>query len=207
MKEYFTLPKEVVANELVIEKSRFICYAKGIDSVEEATEFLSEVKKKNYDATHNCYAYVCFGKAKFSDDGEPQGTAGQPMYETLKNSGVDGVVAVVTRYFGGVKLGAGGLVRAYSAAVADCLKKAGRVEMRECKKLFVEIDYSLLKTVRRALEGKAVEESVSYGARVAIEYLILSQSETNITDIVVEKTGGKAKIVLSEPFLSQYGES
>lgn len=116
-------------SETVIEKSRFICTLKKVASEEEALRFIKEVKKEFWDATHNCSAYVTDGTAqRSSDDGEPAGTAGVPMLEVLRKNQLTGVAVVVTRYFGGVKLGAGGLVRAYSGSVASALRQCGLAE-------------------------------------------------------------------------------
>lgn len=112
--------------EIVIEKSRFICSLKKVHSEAEAQEFIKVVKKEFWDATHNCSAYIVDDLAqRSSDDGEPSGTAGIPMLEVLRKNGLTETAAVVTRYFGGIKLGAGGLVRAYSGSVAGAVKEAG----------------------------------------------------------------------------------
>lgn len=112
--------------EIVIEKSRFICSLKKVHSEAEAQEFIKTVKKEFWDATHNCSAYIVDDLAqRSSDDGEPSGTAGIPMLEVLRKNGLTETAAVVTRYFGGIKLGAGGLVRAYSGSVAGAVKEAG----------------------------------------------------------------------------------
>lgn len=119
--------------EIVIEKSRFICTLKKVNSEEEAQEFIKSTKKEFWDATHNCSAYIINDmQQRSSDDGEPSGTAGVPMLEVLRKKDLSGVAAVVTRYFGGIKLGAGGLVRAYTNSVAGAVEAAGiarRVEM------------------------------------------------------------------------------
>lgn len=112
--------------EILIEKSRFICTLKKVSSEAEAQEFIKAVKKEFWDATHNCSAYIVDDLAqRSSDDGEPSGTAGIPMLEVLRKNRLVGTAAVVTRYFGGIKLGAGGLVRAYSGSVAGALKECG----------------------------------------------------------------------------------
>ena len=118
-------------HEIVIEKSRFICTLKKVATEEDAQEFIKEIKKKYWDATHNCSAYIVGenGMAqRSSDDGEPSGTAGLPMLEVLRKNNLHNVAAVVTRYFGGVKLGAGGLVRAYTSSVASAIEEAGIAE-------------------------------------------------------------------------------
>lgn len=124
----FTILKDY-RNEIVIEKSRFICSLKKVQSEEEAQEFIKAVKKEFWDATHNCSAYLVDDLAqRSSDDGEPSGTAGIPMLEVLRKNNLTGTAAVVTRYFGGIKLGAGGLVRAYSGSVAGAIKECGLAE-------------------------------------------------------------------------------
>ena len=205
MKEYITISSDEVTIENVIEKSRFIASVIHVDTVEQAAEFIEAKRKRYYDATHNCYAYIVGGKAKFSDDNEPQGTAGMPMYECIKNNNLDYLCVVVTRYFG-VKLGAGGLVRAYSGAVADVLKAATKVQMRLCRQADVTIDYSLLKTVRRAMQGVATEQSVDFADKVTLHYLFLDRLSTTICDIVSQNTLGKGQITLSDEFLSSYDD-
>ena len=124
----FTIRRDY-QKEIVIEKSRFICTLKKVASEEEAQEFIKAMKKEYWDATHNCSAYLVDALAqRSSDDGEPSGTAGIPMLEVLKKNELVGTACVVTRYFGGIKLGAGGLVRAYSSSVAGALKECGLAE-------------------------------------------------------------------------------
>ena len=106
MKEYVTVGNTEVVYETVIDKSRFIAAAVHVDDMEQAVRFVESKRKQFYDATHNCYSYIVGDKAKFSDDGEPQGTAGMPIYECIKQNGLDYICVVVTRYFGGIKLGA-----------------------------------------------------------------------------------------------------
>ncbi len=192
MKEYTTIANKVVVAETVIEKSRFIASATHVDSVEKAIEFVNEKRKQYFDATHNCYAYIVDDKAKFSDDGEPQGTAGMPIFECLKNSGLDRVCVVVTRYFGGIKLGAGGLVRAYNGSCAEVLKRCEKLQMTDCTRLEVQVDYNLLKPLRRALQSFAVEENVTYDQKVTLVFLFPTVSSNTILDIVVQNTFGQA---------------
>ena len=121
----FTIVKDF-RQEIVIEKSRFICTLKKVQSEAEAQEFIKTIKKEFWDATHNCSAYIVDDMAqRSSDDGEPSGTAGLPMLEVLRKNKLTNTVAVVTRYFGGIKLGAGGLVRAYTNSVAEAVKATG----------------------------------------------------------------------------------
>lgn len=206
MKEYSTLENRVFVAENVIEKSRFLAYVKGITSVEEAVEFVAQIKKKHFDATHNCYGYVFDDKAKFSDDGEPQGTAGMPIYECIKNCKLNRVVVVVTRYFGGIKLGAGGLVRAYNGTASLGLNGATRIEMRHCATVDVKVDYSLLKIAQRTANDKAILKNVVYDTDVCLQYLVLNGNVQDLTDVLTEKTNGQAKITVTGQLLCPYGE-
>lgn len=133
-------------NEIVINKSRFITYLFPVTSVEEANSFLAMIRKRHYDATHNCYAYIIGdnqGIQKASDDGEPQKTAGFPMLDVLKKQELTNILAITTRYFGGILLGAGGLVRAYSSSVSEALSKASLYEYKDYQKISITMSYSL----------------------------------------------------------------
>ena len=136
--------KQAHSIENVISKSRFIAYIKPVATENEAKAFIDEIKIKHKDATHNCSAYTVgpeMNIQKANDDGEPSGTAGIPMLEILKKLEIHNVCVVVTRYFGGIKLGAGGLIRAYSGAVRDVIYDMGRVELREAIPVTVTLDY------------------------------------------------------------------
>lgn len=136
--------KQAHSIENVISKSRFIAYIKPVSTENEAKAFIDEIKTKHKDATHNCSAYTVgpeMNIQKANDDGEPSGTAGIPMLEILKKQEIHNVCVVVTRYFGGIKLGAGGLIRAYSGAVRDVIYDTGRVELREAIPVTVTLDY------------------------------------------------------------------
>ena len=203
MKEYTTIQGDNTV-EIVIEKSRFIATAIHVDSVEEAQEFIASKRKKYIDATHNCYGYLIGDKAKFSDDGEPQGTAGMPIYECIKNSKIDHVCVVVTRYFGGIKLGAGGLVRAYSGSCAEALKTATKVYMTDCTIAEVVVDYSLLKGLRKVLFGKVMEKDVVWEDKVRLVLLFPTVSFDTISHIVTENTLGKCVLTKKEQLLCHY---
>lgn len=203
MKEYTTIQGDNTV-EIVIEKSRFIATAIHVDSVEEAQEFIASKRKKYFDATHNCYGYLIGDKAKFSDDGEPQGTAGMPIYECIKNSKIDHVCVVVTRYFGGIKLGAGGLVRAYSGSCAEALKTATKVYMTDCTIAEVVVDYSLLKGLRKVLLGKVMEKDVVWEDKVRLVLLFPTVSFDTISHIVTENTLGKCVLTKKEQLLCHY---
>lgn len=136
--------KQAHSIENVISKSRFIAYIEPVSTENEAKAFIDEIKTKHKDATHNCSAYTVgpeMNIQKANDDGEPSGTAGIPMLEILKKQEIHNVCVVVTRYFGGIKLGAGGLIRAYSGAVRDVIYDIGRVELREAIPVTVTLDY------------------------------------------------------------------
>ena len=144
-------------HEIVIQRSRFICTLKRIDGFDDALSFVKSVKKKYSDATHNCYAFISNAQGteqRFSDDGEPQGTAGQPMLEVLKKKGIFMTVAVVTRYFGGVKLGAGGLVSAYTRAVAETVENAKIIKNVVGVSLEITCGYEMYNALLQALKDK-----------------------------------------------------
>ncbi len=156
---YLTIKEDGQA-ELEIKKSRFICSLKRIESEEEAKEFIRMIKKEHWKANHNCSAFVLGEQNEIqrsSDDGEPSGTAGVPMLEVLKKNELVNVAAVVTRYFGGTKLGAGGLIRAYSGAVANALHEIGIVQGILQQEVFTTIDYSLLGKLQHYLEQKNLQ--------------------------------------------------
>lgn len=144
-------------HEIVIQRSRFICTLKRIDGFDDALSFVKSVKKKYSDATHNCYAFISNAagtEQRFSDDGEPQGTAGQPMLEVLKKKRIFMTAAVVTRYFGGVKLGAGGLVSAYTRAVAETVENAKIVKNVVGVSLEIKCGYEMYNALLQALKDK-----------------------------------------------------
>lgn len=172
--------RQDIRHETVIEKSRFICTLKKIADEEEAQSFIRIVKKEYWDATHNCSAYIVNDVfQRSSDDGEPSGTAGIPMLEVLRKNKLTGVAAVVTRYFGGVKLGAGGLVRAYSGSVAAALRECGLAE-KVLMTLFSFIcgAESAGKTLNLLYGQKLFEVSeVRYGESVEIILLMRAESK------------------------------
>lgn len=143
MQSYITV-KGNDQDEFVEKRSRFIGYIKHVETEKEATDFIAEIRTKHWDATHNVYAYVLRenGTMRYSDDNEPQGTAGIPVLDVLKKSEVTDVVVVVTRYFGGVLLGGGGLVRAYSHSASIALKKIGVVTMQMCSQCSLTCTYT-----------------------------------------------------------------
>lgn len=197
LQNYYTV-KGYGEHEIVIEKSRFICYINRAETEEEAVAFIQQIKKKHWDATHNCSAYL-IGEhdqiQKANDDGEPSGTAGVPMLEVLKKKGVKDTVAVVTRYFGGIKLGAGGLVRAYGRAVTEGLNAAGIVERRLMRIMHVTIDYTWLGKVENELRSSVYTiKNTHYTDRVTFDVLVPEDTQLLFSEWVTELTNGRADI-------------
>lgn len=184
--------------EIVEKKSRFIATIEMVDSTEKAQRFIEELRKRYWDATHNCYAYV-IGKrgetVKCSDDGEPSQTAGRPMLDVLQNSEIKNVVVVVTRYFGGTLLGTGGLVRAYQKAVSEALKECtvGYMQYGICVEYTVE--YAELNKIQYLLEQEKIEATkIRYEDNVILELVLPLLKEEMISGKIVQLTNGKAKI-------------
>lgn len=188
--------------ELEEKKSRFIATTLPISSQEEALEFIEQMKKKYWDARHNCYAYVLGDRheiQRFSDDGEPGGTAGKPMLDVLLGEDIHNMAVVVTRYFGGTLLGTGGLVRAYSGSVKEGLAHSVILEKSSGKKLLLTTNYSDLGKVQYLLlENSIPILSEDYGADVCFEVLVPIDMEKNITELLIDGTNGRIEIIQSE---------
>lgn len=187
MKEEYIEIKNAVTEETVIERSRFICRLEYAATEIAAREFIAAVKREHPFATHNCYAYVTENGevARFSDDGEPQGTAGQPMLEVIKNKGIVNVVAVVTRYFGGVKLGAGGLVRAYSGAVNSAARAAGVKTLKFSDTYSVRLAYDAYQTfLKFAQKNSIIVLSTDFADNVVVTVAIKKTSDGLLTSLV-----------------------
>ena len=193
MSEYF-VPAGSGEAEFVEKRSSFLGHVRFVETEDAAREFINEMKKKHYDARHNCWCYIIRGGAvRYSDDGEPQGAAGLPMLEVFKREGVENVVCVVTRYFGGVLLGTGGLLRAYTKSAKDALDAAGIAAVRRWVKLEAACPYSLLermKTECLALEG-AVSD-VEYGADVRMTFLLPESRSEEFQARVTELSAGQS---------------
>lgn len=149
--------KEITEHTLVIKKSEFICTLIPLNDEKKINETIGFYKEKYKDATHNCIAYLVGTKERANDDGEPSGTAGLPMLNVLKKQELSNIIAIVTRYFGGIKLGAGGLTRAYSQAVAEVLKEANIVEKHLIDVYDVSLDYSFTKKFEHLLKVNAID--------------------------------------------------
>ncbi len=171
-------------HEIVIQRSRFICTLKRIDGFDDALSFVKSVKKKYSDATHNCYAFISNAagtEQRFSDDGEPQGTAGQPMLEVLKKKGIFMTATVVTRYFGGVKLGAGGLVSAYTRAVAETVENAKIVKNVVGVSLEIKCGYEMYNALLQALKDKVFATlSTDFADNVKMTIAVPKEDADNI---------------------------
>ena len=193
MSEYF-VPAGSGEAEFVEKRSSFLGHVRFVETEDAAREFINEMKKKHYDARHNCWCYIIRGGAvRYSDDGEPQGAAGLPMLEVFKREGVENVVCVVTRYFGGVLLGTGGLLRAYTKSAKDALDAAGIAAVRRWVKLEAACPYSLLermKTECLALEG-AVSD-IEYGADVRMTFLLPESRSEEFQARVTELSAGQS---------------
>lgn len=184
--------------EIVEKKSRFIAYVKPVDTEEEANDFIESIKKKNWDARHNCSAVVIGENNEFSrcsDDGEPASTAGKPMLEVLINEGIHNAAVVVTRYFGGVLLGTGGLVRAYQGAVKEGLAASVIVEKQNGAKYKITTDYNGIGKLQYIIASLNIFTiNTEYTENVDIEVMVNSSMEKEFVDKVVEGTNGKVKI-------------
>ncbi|GLX67664.1 YigZ family protein [Paenibacillus glycanilyticus] len=157
MLERYRTVREQGSEEIVIKKSRFIGYAKPVETEEEAVQFIDEIKRLHRSATHNCSAYVVGERdqhQKASDDGEPSGTAGKPILEVIKHKGLKNVAVVVTRYYGGIMLGAGGLVRAYTDGAVAGIEAAGEIVKVLHREVFVDVDYTWYGKVENELHGR-----------------------------------------------------
>ena len=203
MSSYKTL-HDFGSDEIIIEKSTFIGYAKPIKTEEEAIEFINEIKKKHKDARHNVWAYTVgptMNIQRYSDDGEPQGTAGIPTLEVIKKEDLRDVVVVVTRYFGGIKLGAGGLVRAYTKGAKIGLDAAKIIEKVMYKEVKISIDYNQLGKIQNELMnlGYFVKDTIYTDDVEIIVYSKLDDVE-NLTSIIIDITSATAKIDLGEEF-------
>ncbi|MBE7027418.1 MAG: YigZ family protein [Ruminococcaceae bacterium] len=189
---YKTVLKENTA-ELIEKKSRFISSVMPVKTEQEALWFINKKKKEHYDATHNTYAYVIRENniARFSDDGEPGGTAGLPMMEVLKKEGLFDVVVVVTRYFGGTLLGAGGLVRAYSKSAKMGVDAAEIVTMITVKTYSVECSYDMFGKVKYLVENSEyILDSIEYGETVTINVSVKAEQTDRFLKDIVDITNG-----------------
>lgn len=178
--------------EFTEKKSVFIGYTAPVSSAEEAEAFIQSIKKKHADARHNVSAYIVGNSVRYSDDGEPKGTGGVPVLEVIKKSGVDGTVVVVTRYFGGILLGASGLVRAYSKAAAMAIEAAGIVTYRKYTECTVTCDYSLYDKLLYDIGRRTViTDDTEFGGNIVLHLAVLSEEYEAFEKAVYSMTNGK----------------
>ena len=203
MSSYKTL-HDFGSDEIIIEKSTFIGYAKPIKTEEEAVEFVNEIKKKHKDATHNVWAYTVgptMNIQRYSDDGEPQGTAGIPTLEVIKKEDLRDVVVVVTRYFGGIKLGAGGLVRAYTKGAKVGIEAGIVIEKVKYVEVKIKIEYTQLGRIQNEIMnlGYKVKDTI-YSEDVEIIVYSKVEDVQSLTDRMIDITSGTADISLGEEY-------
>ena len=198
MSEYF-IPAGAGEAEFVEKRSSFLGHVRMVETEDEAKAYVTEMKKKFYDARHNCWCYIIKdGAVRYSDDGEPQGTAGIPMLEVLKREGVTNVVCVVTRYFGGVLLGTGGLLRAYTKSAKDALDAAGICVVRRWVKAEIACSYAMLerlKTECTAIGG--VVADIEYSADVCLKLLLPEDKADAFSQRTADVTAGASELEIT----------
>lgn len=203
MSEYF-IPAGDGEAVYVEKRSEFIGHIRMVSTEDEAKAYITEMKKKYYDARHNCWCYIIKdGAVRYSDDGEPQGTAGIPMLEMFRREGVENLVCVVTRYFGGVLLGTGGLLRAYTKAAKDALNNAGVAVVRRWTRAELICSYAILERVKTECSSiGGVVEDIEYGASVKIMLLLPEDATEDFAARIVDMTAGAAEpVITGESFL------
>ena len=199
----FRVPFQAAESEFVEKRSRFIGYVQPVETEEDAREFINRIEKQHYDARHNCWCYLIGSNTvRYSDDGEPQGTAGQPMLNVFQRENVTNVVCVVTRYFGGILLGAGGLTRAYSRGARDALCAAGAAVMGAWARLRIPCTYPLFERLKLEIEGcGGVIDDVVYGADVTLSVSLPAERTAALQARLTELSAGSIKVeTLSEEY-------
>ena len=195
--EYRTIKEDGQVQE-EIKKSRFICHAKRVYSEEEARDFITAIKKEHYKATHNCSAFIVGERSEIkrtSDDGEPSGTAGVPMLGVLENHNLTNVCVVVTRYFGGIKLGAGGLIRAYAGNVAPAVKEIGIIEIKEQAGIQIHMTYAQYQEYGNFLkEHNLIELETNFTDQVDTMIFIDKEKKDGIKADLIEFFNGKVTL-------------
>ena len=196
MKEYKTVEFEN-SDEFIEKKSKFIGYVKPVKTQEEATEFINKIKSKHWDATHNVYAYVLQENniQRYSDDGEPSGTAGVPVLDVILKSNLVDVCVVVTRYFGGTLLGAGGLVRAYSHGSKIAVEAGNIITMAPCSILKVCVDYSFYDRLNILLNDfSAIFEDTQFSDNVSVTFSIKQEKTADLQNKLTDLSNGLYKL-------------
>lgn len=198
MTEYF-IPTGASETELVEKRSRFLGHVWPVESEGEARARIEEIRKKHYDARHNCWCYRIRegGVERYSDDGEPQGTAGQPMLNVFQREGVTNVVCVVTRYFGGILLGAGGLTRAYSKGARDALCAAGYAVMGQWAVVSIPCTYAMLERVKLEVAAQdGTVDDTEYGADIRLTVSLPAERVDALQDRLTELSAGNIAVTV-----------
>jgi len=195
--ENYKTVKERGNHEIVIQKSRFIAHFKRTKTEQEALDFIQEIKKEHWNATHNCSAYLIGEQdliQKANDDGEPSGTAGVPMLEVLKKRKLKDTAVVVTRYFGGIKLGAGGLIRAYGSSVSEGLNHVGVVNRTLCYIMETTIDYTWLGKIENEIRQSLYQlKEITYADLVTIHVYVEANNVDAYLEWMTELTNGQSE--------------
>ena len=196
MTEYY-IPTQDSEAEFVEKRSRFIGHVWRVESEEEARAHIEATKKQHYDARHNCWCYLIQdGPVRYSDDGEPQGTAGQPMLNVFQREGVTNVCCVVTRYFGGILLGAGGLVRAYTQSAKDALDAAGISVVRRWVAMEVPCTYAMFERAKLEIAAfDGVIQNVDYGADVVLSALLPEEKAADFAAHILDTSAGTIEVL------------
>ena len=206
---YKTLMKRG-SDEFIINKSRFIGHGAPVETEEDALAFLADIRKKHADATHNCYAYIIgrnMGVMRYSDDGEPGGTAGMPIIEVMKNRGVVNACVVVTRYFGGVLLGAGGLTRAYSQGAATAINAAGVGEVSPTHRYLMEVPYPMLGRVEYLLKSlPVIVEDKQFSDAIVMTLIVRARDDEAFLSAVTSGTDGRIEPIFMEEMYKAWTE-
>lgn len=188
--------------EIIIQKSRFLAHAARTETEEAAQNFIESIKKEHWNATHNCSAYLIGENdqiQKANDDGEPSGTAGVPILEVLKKKKLKNTTVVITRYFGGIKLGAGGLIRAYGKAASEGIKAAGTVERILMKTIHAKVDYTWLGKLENEIRSSAFSlKEIHYLDKVNLEVLVEENQTDNYKEWITGLTNGQAEFEEAE---------
>lgn len=206
MRNDYQTVKDYGESEIVIQKSRFLTFVDRAETEQEAQDFINNIKQLHRDATHNCSAYI-IGEhdniQKANDDGEPSGTAGVPMLEVLKKQGLKDTVVVVTRYFGGIKLGGGGLIRAYGKATTEGIDAAKVVERKLHHLMKIQVDYTWLGKVENEIRNSNYPlKEINYAETVEFFVYTKANEDMVFTDWMMEMTNGQAKMeVIEKEFL------
>ena len=198
LNKYYTV-KESGSHEISIQKSRFIGYVSRVHSEDEAQSFIQSIKKQHHNATHNCSAYIIGDRdeiQKTNDDGEPGGTAGVPMLEVLKQQSLKNTAVVVTRYFGGIKLGAGGLIRAYSTTTSETIKHVGIVKGELMQGYAMTIAYPILGKIENALEHSPhIVENKEYTENVTLTVYVHIDAQETFEEEMINLTNNEVELV------------